>query len=161
MLRLRRGRSGGRRRLWLILTVVLLVAVALPLAGAYGIYAYAPAAVTGPGGPNALWAAHEWVGRSHAASDYDDLVAELNRHEVADVYVHVGPLTADGHIPPERYPNAAALVREIRSRDPSIRLQAWIGQVERQGGGPLEVSDPKTRANIVRTAEIFVRLGFE
>ena len=148
-------------RIMLILGVGLTVASMLPLAGAWLLYRYAPVSAPAPGGPNAIWAAHKWVGESHGDDVYDRLAADLRRHRITDVYFHVGPLTGEGLIPLAKYPNAGALIAAMRQRAPSIRLHAWIGQVERRGGGPLDLSDVGTRANIVQTAGDFIDLGFD
>lgn len=160
------GKRRGRiARVTIALVLALPIAVPVSLGTvvgmSYGLYAWGPAAETGTNPFNALWAAHKWVGQPHAARDYDDLVAELNRHEISTIFFHAGPMDGDGLIPTERYPNAADLVAQIKMRDPSLQLQAWIGQIERRGGGPLDVSDAATRANIVRTAATFVALGFD
>lgn len=133
----------------------------LLLAGAWLLYRYAPAVGPAPDGPNALWAAHNWVGESHPDAAYDDFAELLLRHRITDVYYHAGPLTGAGTIGADKYPNAAALIATMRRRAPEIRLHAWIGQVERKGGGPLDISNPDTRANIVATAAEVVALGFD
>ncbi len=46
-------------------------------------------------------------------------------------------------------------------RAPDVMLHVWIGQVEKKGGGPLDISIGATRANIVATAANFVELGFD
>ncbi len=155
----RRGRPARR----LLAATLMLVAVLFGgvAAAAYGLYRWAPTASHGHEGPNAVWAAHHWVGRSQTAADYDGLVGELDRNGITDVFFHVGPLAGDGSIPTAKYPNAAELIRQIKQRNPALRLQAWIGQVERQGGGPLDLSNPQTRATVVATAESFLDLGFD
>ena len=139
----------------------LLAASMLPLAGSWLLYRYAPVSTAGPDTPNAVWAAHKWVGKNHSDAAYDEYAALLARHRITDVYFHVGPLTGEGLIPPAKYPNAGALITAMRQRAPSIRLHAWIGQVERRGGGPLDLSNTGTRANIVQTAAKFIDLGFD
>ena len=111
-------------------------------------------------GPNAAWLAHKWVGKQQPDAAYDRLAAHLKRHRITDAFFHVGPLQADGTIAASRYPAAAHLVQQLRARMPSLRTQAWIGQVEKRGGGPLDLSDPAVRARIVETAGDFLVLGF-
>lgn len=139
----------------------LIAASMLPLAGSWLLYRYAPVSTAGPDTPNAVWAAHKWVGESHFEKVYDRLAADYLRHRITDVYFHVGPLTGEGLIPPAKYPNAGALIAAMRRRAPTIRLHAWIGQVERRGGGPLDLTDIATRANIVQTAGEVIELGFD
>jgi len=148
-------------RILLVLGAGLAVASLLLLAGAWLLYRYAPVSTQAPGGPNAVWAAHKWVGESHAGDVYDRLAANLQRQRITDVYFHVGPLPGEGLIPLAKFPNAEALLAAMRQRAPAIRLHAWIGQVERRGGGLLDLSDARTRANIVQTAGDFIELGFD
>ncbi len=111
---------------------------------------------------NAIWAQHAWVGEAHTAQDYDELAALLKREEIGYFYPHVGPLEGDGHIPPERYPNAATFVQEMKRRLPELKILAWIGQMEKDGGGPLDISNPETRARVVNEARRFsLDLGFD
>ena len=137
------------------------MACLLPLAGAWLAYHYAPASAAGPDTPNAVWSAHKWVGESHSEAAYDEFAELLARHRITDVYFHAGPLTGEGLIGQAKYPNARALLAAMRRRAPSVRLHAWIGQVERRGGGPLDLADDATRANIVLTAGDFINLGFD
>lgn len=148
-------------RIILFLGAGLGVASMLLLAGAWLLYRYAPVSAGGPDTPNAVWAAHKWVGENHSEDVYDEFAELLVRHRITDVYFHTGPLAGDGLIPPEKYPNARALIAAMRRRTPSIRLHAWVGQVERRGGGPLDISDTGTRANIVQTADDLIELGFD
>lgn len=144
-----------------VLSAVVAAACGIALTGAYVLYAYSPAVAAGPGGPNAMWAAHKWVGEPQAPEDYDSFAAVMKRHRITDVYFHVGPLTGEGLIPPGKYAHAMSLIAAMCERAPLIRLHAWIGQVERRGGGPLDISDTRTRANIVATAGSFIELGFD
>jgi hypothetical protein len=145
----------------LILGAGMAAASILLLAVAWLLYRYAPVSGQEPGGPNAIWAAHKWVGENHSEDVYDEFAEHLARHCVTDVYFHAGPLTGEGLIGQAKYPNAGLLIAAMRQRAPSIRLHAWIGQVERRGGGPLDLTDVRTRANIVQTAVEFIDLGFD
>lgn len=161
MARLPQWFSGRVVRILVILGGGLATACLLPLAAAWLLYQYAPVSAAGPDTPNAVWSAHKWVGQGHSEDAYDEFAALLARHRISDVYFHVGPLTGKGLIPSTKYPNAPALIAAMRRRAPSLRLHAWIGQVERRGGGPLDLSDAGTRANIVGTAAEFIGLGFD
>lgn len=112
-------------------------------------------------GPNGLWIAHRWVGKLQKQRAYNRLAARLRRHRITDVYVHVGPLQADGTIKPSRYPAAKRLVRELHRGAKNLRLHAWIGQVEANGGGPLDLSKASVRVKIWRTAGRFLEFGFD
>lgn len=111
---------------------------------------------------NAIWAQHAWVGEPHTSQEYDDLAALLKHEQIGYLYAHVGPLDGDGHIPPELYPNAAAFLQEMKARLPNLKILAWIGQMEKDGGGPLDIADSETRARIVAEAQRFsLEFGFD
>jgi hypothetical protein len=111
---------------------------------------------------NAVWAEHAWVGESHTPQEYDTLAALLKREQIGYIFPHVGPLNGDGTIPVDLYPNAASFVREMKSRLPDLKILAWMGQVEKDGGGPLDMSNSQTRDNIVDEAQHFTQdLGFD
>ena len=131
------------------------------LFGGYLSYLEPPRTVVRSKGPNAVWAAHHWVGKPQVDRAYAELVTRLRRHRITDVFFHVGPLEPDGTLPPERFPAAARLLREIRDRSAVIRRQAWIGQREKRGGGPLDLTDPSVRKNIVGSAVSLLHLGFD
>jgi hypothetical protein len=73
----------------------------------------------------------------------------------------VGPLDPDGSIPPGRYAHARVLLAAMDRLAPGVRAQAWIGQVTRQGAGPLDLTRQAVRDRIVRTAKTFLDLGFD
>src|SRR5262245_17462661 len=100
-------------------------------------------------GPVGLWLEHRWGGETQTPAACDELAAELQRHGVTDVFVHVGPLDGSGAIPPQHYPNAATLVAALHARLPALHVQAWMGQMEKRRGGPLDLADPNTRAGIL------------
>jgi hypothetical protein len=112
-------------------------------------------------GVNALWAAHTWVGDEHSDAEYQALADLLRRNEISDVFFHAGPLEADGSVPADRTGHAGALVAAMARYAPEVRVQAYLGQIEHRGGGPLDLGDPEVRDGIVRTAEQFLDLGFE
>lgn len=111
---------------------------------------------------NAVWAQHEWVGQAHTPQEYDQLAALLKREQIGYLFPHVGPLNGDGAIPPSLYPNATTFVREMKSRLPDLKILAWMGQEEKDGGGPLDLSNSQTRDNIIAGARLFTQnLGFD
>jgi hypothetical protein len=112
------------------------------------------------GTANALWAGHSWASRPHTEAEYLALAGLLTRDRITDVFFHVGPLTGDGTIPAQRYANARELLSAMRRLAPSVRTQAWVGQEERAGGGPLDLHDPGTRARILSTGQALLAIGF-
>ncbi|MCO6006419.1 hypothetical protein NE236_15650 [Actinoallomurus purpureus] len=109
---------------------------------------------------NALWARHQWVGEAHAEGEYRALADTLRRNRISDVFFHVGPLTGDGEIPPSRYAHAGELLAALRRLAPEVRAQAYVGQVERSGGGPLDLRAAATRENVLTTDRALLDLGF-
>jgi hypothetical protein len=110
---------------------------------------------------NALWARHQWVGEKHSPKEYSDFSALLKRNKITDIFVHVGPLDKFGNIPAKKYPFAGAFLLEMKKEYPELRAQAWIGQVEKSAGGPLDISDHTVRGYIVKTAETLLDAGFD
>ena len=111
-------------------------------------------------GVNAVWAGHHWVGEAHSEQEYAELVRHLDEAGISDVFFHVGPLDAAGTVPPGRYAHVRELLAAMHRLAPGIRVQAYLGQVERRGGGPLDLDDVQVRRRIVQTAAGFLDLGF-
>lgn len=154
-----RGPAYGMRLL-VLTPVAALCALAIFVASTWAAYQRIPTQPSHSVGPNAVWARHQWVGEPHSSEEYDSLASELAENRISDVFFHVGPLEGDGSIPPEKYPNATELVRNLRARYPTLRIQAWIGQITSAAGGPLELADQEVRKRIVATSVAFLDLGF-
>lgn len=147
---------------WLLAAVALVgLTVCSALAYAYVSYRHGPLSRGVSAGPNAAWFAHKWVGAEQPDESYAALADRVNRNRLTDAFFHVGPLTASGFIPPDRFPAAERLIRELELRVPDLRAQAWIGQIEKRGGGPLDLADPAVRAAIAETSELLLALGFD
>ncbi|WP_329256861.1 hypothetical protein OG417_17730 [Actinoallomurus sp. NBC_01490] len=112
------------------------------------------------GTANALWARHQWAGEPHTEAGYRMLAQTLRANDITDVFFHVGPLDGDGRIPPSRYRHAGELLAAMRRLAPGVRAQAYVGQVERAGDGPLDLGDPGTRARILDTDRALLAVGF-
>jgi hypothetical protein len=151
-----------RRTLRIAVIVLLFIAVGMgAFAGTLYLDYHRDLPLQQQSGPVGLWLEHRWVGETQSIAGYDALADELRGLGITDVFAHVGPLDGTGAIPPERYPNAAAFVAAMHARLPGVHIQAWMGQMEKRRGGPLDLADPSTRAGILRTAEIFLDLGFD
>jgi hypothetical protein len=111
-------------------------------------------------GPNAAWVAHSWVNAIQSPETYGRFAAMLHRNRITDIYFYMGRPEADGTIPAQRYPAAPILLRALQTQQPSLRLHAWIGEVERRGGGIVDLSDAAVRRNLAGAAERFLALGF-
>lgn len=140
---------------------ILGVVVAVLVAATWVWWRGAPSAGQGSRGVNGLWARHQWVGQAHGEGEYLALADLLRRGEITDVFFHVGPLDPDGTIPPGRYAHAGELLAAMDRLAPGVRTQAWIGQVTRQGDGPLDLTSRPVRDRIVATAGTFLDLGFD
>jgi hypothetical protein len=112
-------------------------------------------------GRNALWLRHSWVGENKSDDEYRKLADRLRELRISDAFFHVGPMTADGTVLNEKYPYAEQLLTALKLYYPTLHVEAWIGQVEKKGGGPLDISKDSIRVNIVKTAESFLDLGFD
>jgi spore germination protein YaaH len=49
----------------------------------------------------------------------------------------------------------------LHERLPRLRVQAWLGQVEAGGGGPLDLGQEDVRAQVVSSARRFMDLGYD
>lgn len=109
---------------------------------------------------NAIWARHDWVGKAHKKKDYDDFCQLLIRNGITDVFAHAGPLNAKGEVEADKIEHAGGLIKNMSRACPGVRVQAWLGQVEKAGGGPLDISDKAVRKQIIETASEFMDMGF-
>jgi hypothetical protein len=124
-----------------VLSLLLIAAGVGALAGAAYLAYHRDLPAQAQGGPVGLWLEHRWVGETQTVEAYDALAAELRWHGISDLFAHVGPLDGQGEIPAQRYPNAAAFVAALHARLPGVHLQAWMGQMEKRRGGPLDLAD--------------------
>lgn len=157
----------GRFKKFLFLKVLLgcgflgVIAVSLILGYFYFSYHADIGTMHYSQGKNALWARHQWVGEYRTVKEYVQLATHLKQHEMTDVFFHVGPLNAQGLIEQQKYPFAARLLAYLKKEYPELHIQAWIGQIEARGGGPLDLSKNIVQENIVRTVKAFLDLGFD
>ena len=112
-------------------------------------------------GLNALWAAHTWVGDAHTDAEYAEFASRLKRDQISDVFFHAGPLESDGSVPGDRIAHASELLAAMKRYAPEVHAQAYLGQVLRRDGGPLDLTDEGVRTNIVETASRFLAMGFD
>lgn len=112
-------------------------------------------------GSNAIWLRHAWIGATHSPEEYHRLADQLTVMKITDAYFHAGPLRADGTVDPGRIRNACELVQNMKALCPNVRLQAYLGQLEASGGGPLKLSSAIVRSRVIQTASTFLDLGFD
>lgn len=148
-------------RLSVRLAVLAVLAAVAVLAAALVWSLPAPSPESRSTGTNALWARHSWVGEAHTDEEHERFAARLREAGISDVFAHVGPLEADGSVPPERHPEAVAFVAALHRLAPGVRVQAYLGQLLPAAGGPLRLAEPAVRDRIVATAGAFLDLGFD
>ncbi|MXQ63627.1 hypothetical protein GQ466_06245 [Actinomadura rayongensis] len=110
---------------------------------------------------NALWARHQWVGEPHTDAEYRSFADLLRRNRITDVYFHAGPFEADGTVPANLYRNAPALLAALHRYAPTVRAQAYLGQIRKvDGHGIIDLDDRNVRTNVLATDRTFLDLGF-
>jgi hypothetical protein len=159
--------SRRRARIWLVARVLLgsaalaLLAMTSLMSAVCVWWHIDPADNQRSRGVNALWAAHTWVGDPHTDAQYQDFAALLERNEISDVFAHAGPLDGDGTVPDGLTSHAAEFITAMHRYAPGVRVQAYLGQIDRRDGGPLDLRDPSIRARIASSATRFIALGFD
>jgi hypothetical protein len=166
-----RGRR-ARRRLWarsrkyrvivralfvLVLIPVVLATAGLAWLGAEGS-ASPPPTIPATGG-DGLWLGHAWVAGTETSADLNALVARVKQDGIRDLFVHDGPLSANGSLDPKLDPRARSLVATLHQRLPGVRVQAWLGDLV--GPGNLDLDSPATRSQILRSVNQALADGFD
>ena len=109
-------------------------------------------------GHNAVWLEHQWVGEAKGRAEIRELVEQLERQQIDTVFVHAGPLDADGTVPPLLYQYAPRFLEIAREFDSTIQYQAWLGQRREV----INLDDPEVRHNVAKAAMIMSQLvGFD
>ncbi|MBC7541454.1 MAG: hypothetical protein H7338_01850 [Candidatus Sericytochromatia bacterium] len=144
----------------LLVTAILVLGIAA-LRQAYIAYQQPLPPITVQSGRNALWMRHAWVGQPHSGEDVRQLALMLQRHRITDIFVHVGPLDGTGAIDPAKYPHAAEFIQRLKADHSQVCIQAWVGQIEKGGAGPLDLSNGQVRTTIIGTAKKLLTLGFD
>ncbi|MEV5964879.1 hypothetical protein AB0L70_24110 [Kribbella sp. NPDC051952] len=155
-----------RRRLLLVaLAFVLLITVPLT---AYAVslriqYAGDPAAEARTRNHDALWLGHAWVDGRKTPADVTALAKQLQGTGIRDLYVHTGPLEHDGSLPLAKVsPKAGWFVDAMKAAAPSVRVQAWLGDVVQPGKNPgMDLEDAAVRKQVVTSAKAVLGQGFQ
>jgi hypothetical protein len=146
------------RALWvLVLIPVLLTTAGLAWLGVEGS-ASPPAAIPATGG-DGLWLGHAWVAGTETSADLNSLVARVKQDGIKDLFVHDGPLSANGSLDPKLDPRARWLVTTLHQRLPGVRVQAWLGDLV--GPGNLDLDSPATRSRILQSVDQALADGFD
>ncbi|MCC9307089.1 hypothetical protein LN042_08210 [Kitasatospora sp. RB6PN24] len=160
-----RGWMARRRRRLAVVAAVVAALLVLPVATA-GLTlcradSGAPSGQARSRGRDAVWLGHAWVDGRKGPADLAGL-PQLLRGGVRDVFVHAGPLSDDGSLPADRYPQARRLVDAVHRELPGVRVQAWLGDVvapEKPAG--LHLDDPAVRDRITASAGQVLDAGFD
>lgn len=107
---------------------------------------------------NAVWINHEWVGEYKSDVDILNLVNTFRKYQIDTVFVHTGPIEADGSIDPKTYNYAVDFINKAHALDKNIKYEAWLGQIRNK----INLSDKVIRHEITQQAMILSRLvGFD
>ncbi|WP_328461983.1 hypothetical protein [Streptomyces sp. NBC_00448] len=124
-------------------------------------YAGDPSAAGRTRGNDAVWLGHAWVDGTRTPAELALLRDRVRGSGIRDLYVHTGPLSADGSLDPALYPTAAAFLADVRRELPGVRVQAWLGDTVAHGGTPgLRLDDSAVRARIRGSARQVLDAGF-
>jgi hypothetical protein len=109
-------------------------------------------------GDDAVWLGHGWAGGQRDDAALAALIARLRQTGIRDVFVHVGPLSANGSLNPALRPRARWLLAGLRRGLPGLRVQAWLGDLV--GPGQLDLASAATRRRILSAAVQVLAQGF-
>lgn len=153
------------RRRWVRVTAVAIVLVLLAPVGTGGALRLEDAgrldARAHTRGRDAVWLGHAWVDGRRTEADVAALAGRIRGTGIHDLYVHDGPLDADGGLDPAKSPRATWAVRALRAAIPGVRVQAWLGQQVGRARGDVNLDDATTRAHIVASARLALDDGFD
>jgi hypothetical protein len=109
---------------------------------------------------NGLWVGHKWFTGVSVRGDEPVTDAELevfaetvSRHSIRYLYLHVGPVLADGSIEDSPSP----LLDRLMARSPEVIHLAWLGGLT----GKFDLEDPQWVAGFLETAAEMMDLGFD
>ncbi len=154
------GRNERENRLknWLLLSLVIPVGLGILTSLAWDPYPRSDSSFDRKN--NGVWIGHKWyTGRNVRTGipvedeELAHLRHRLTRHGIRDLFVHVGPLQADGSV----HDDAGSLFRELREALPDSRLLAWMGA--RLNRVPLAEAD--FAQGVVATARKLRSQGFD
>jgi hypothetical protein len=141
----------------LVLIPVVLATAGLGWLGVEGS-ATPPATIPATGG-DGLWLGHAWVAGTETSADLGALVARVKQDGIKDLFVHDGPLSANGSLDPKLDPRARWFVTTLHQRLPGVRVQAWLGDLV--GPGNLDLDSPATRSRILQSVDQALADGFD
>ncbi|WP_433009999.1 hypothetical protein [Kribbella sp. CA-294648] len=160
-------RWSRRRRALVFIPLVLVLLVTVP----YGVlaltwriaYSGDPAATATTRGQDAIWLGHAWVDGRKSAADITALAKRLEGTGIRDLYVHTGPLEHDGSLPLAKVsPKARWFTEAVHQAMPTIRVQAWLGDVVQPEKNPgMDLEDAAVRDRVTTTSSAVLDQGFD
>ncbi|WP_132125653.1 hypothetical protein [Actinocrispum wychmicini] len=154
---------GTRLRRALLVTGAVVLSPLLVVGGMYGWLLVenmgTPAQTARGRGTDALWLGHAWVDGRRSQTDIDALVGRVRQAGIRDLYVHAGPLADDGSLDPSLRPTANRLIESVHRAAPTVRVQAWLGNVV--AADRLRLDDPATRTRVLDSATRVLADGFD
>jgi hypothetical protein len=100
---------------------------------------------------------HKWFGQALSSDEVKMTARQLAQLGFRDLYFHVGPLDAQGQIPPWKATRWRGTLEEFRAAIPGMRAYAWVGGVTVYGIGkaPDTIDDrlPEIRAAVIDTCK--------
>ncbi len=111
---------------------------------------------------NGIWLAHRWAENPADEKEIIGLSENLRDSRIRHVFLHSGPLDSLGKISSDKYASAGEFIFLLKKNNPEIlSVQAWIGQIEKKGGGVLDINSDSTRENIIKTCTELMAVGFD
>jgi hypothetical protein len=108
---------------------------------------------------DALWMGHSWVNGQSGPAALSTLVTRLKASGIRYLFVHAGPLSADGSLNPALDPKARWLTAALHQALPHVVVEAWLGDVV--GGGGLDLGSSATRDRIAQSVRQVFGYGFD
>lgn len=103
-------------------------------------------------GNNAVWLGVEWVNESHDVEEIVTLAKALKRRQIRYVFAYASYLKPDGQFN-SAYSHAAEFVQTLKTAQPDLNVQAWIGLPL----GHVDLSDIAVREKIAKFCVDLVR----
>lgn len=159
----REGRAASMNRgARILVTTLILIAVATALLVAYGSYRQYPlqSLVPPPASEqqNGVWLGHRWFSGEFTDAELSELVERIRDHHFAYLFVHAGPLNEFGRVPDVEGPGVVRLRAALAAAGLPAKILAWLGGKNADFGFWLDLDDLSTRRAIVQTtAEMLAR----
>jgi len=110
---------------------------------------------TGPSrniGENGLWLNWRWYFGRYSPADETAMEQRLRMAGVRSAYFHVLSVDDEGLLKYHHAETARTLTKSVHRSLPHTTLYAWVYVGNRDGRGSVDLSDPSTRANLVKEA---------